>query len=70
MGTTAIDSDFENDILKNPELYGLRRSHRRTAVHHYTFNDDDDDVTIDRKRRKKMTIMIMTMNLICMKMKI
>ncbi|KAK5781266.1 hypothetical protein RI543_001313 [Arxiozyma heterogenica] len=56
MGTTAIDSDFENDILKNPELYGLRRSHRRTAVHHYTFNDDDDDdVTIGRRRRKKTT---------------
>ena len=62
MGTAAIDSDFESDILKNPELYGLRRSHRRTTVHHYTFHDDNDDedddddegVTIGRRRRKKV----------------
>ncbi|KAG0667073.1 transcriptional regulator [Monosporozyma unispora] len=60
MGTDAVDSDFENDLLKNPELYGLRRSHRRTAVHsNYTSesnNDDDgedeDDVTVGRRRTK------------------
>lgn len=54
MGATAIDSDLENDILQNPELYGLRRSHRRTAVQHYTFNDEDESVTIGRRNRKNI----------------
>ncbi|CCD24268.1 chromatin-remodeling ATPase CHD1 NDAI_0C06090 [Naumovozyma dairenensis CBS 421] len=53
--------DLPDEILENPELYGLRRSHRASA--HYNANayyeddedDDDDDVVVKKpsKRSKK-----------------
>ncbi|EDO17083.1 hypothetical protein Kpol_1025p2 [Vanderwaltozyma polyspora DSM 70294] len=51
--------DISNEVLQNPELYGLRRSHRATAHQnsgYYNDSDDDDDedkIVHNSRRRSK-----------------
>ncbi|GMM56041.1 chromatin-remodeling ATPase [Maudiozyma humilis] len=47
-------NDFSNEVLENPELYGLRRSHRASAKQTQTYYDsDDDEEVVARPRRAK-----------------
>ena len=50
--------DISTEVLQNPELYGLRRSHRAAAHQQNYFNesdDEDDEDNIKQSRRKRMT---------------
>lgn len=50
-----VKDSFSEEILENPELYGLRRSHRSAAQHISSYvddDDDDDDETVTKSRRK------------------
>ncbi|CCF56547.1 hypothetical protein KAFR_0B02490 [Kazachstania africana CBS 2517] len=51
----AVKDSIPTEILQNPELYGLRRSHRASAntQQHYIEDDDDDDTIIKSNRRNK-----------------
>lgn len=50
--------EISTEVLQNPELYGLRRSHR-AATHQQTYfndsDDEDDEENIKRSRRKRTT---------------
>ncbi|AAS54613.1 AGR123Cp [Eremothecium gossypii ATCC 10895] len=56
--------DLPDEVLANPELYGLRRSHRTpvggsTQATYYESNDDEDSVVVSgrgRKRKKAIDI--------------
>lgn len=52
-----VNKEISIEVLDNPELYGLRRSHRSAAVNPQTyFNDDEDedeDIIGGSRRRKK-----------------
>lgn len=45
-------NEFTDEVLENPELYGLRRSHRATAKQAQTYYDSDDDEEVVRKPRR------------------
>lgn len=52
--------DISDEVLGNPELYGLRRSHRSTATQYHSYydseeGDDDDDIKTPNRRNKKKT---------------
>lgn len=48
---------FSNEVLGNPELYGLRRSHRSTAQNQTSYysneSDSDEDTVVSSRRRRK-----------------
>ncbi|CCH61912.1 hypothetical protein TBLA_0F03770 [Henningerozyma blattae CBS 6284] len=46
--------EISDEVLNNPELYGLRRSHRASAAHHQSYfdEDDEDDEVVTNSRRK------------------
>lgn len=49
--------EFSSEVLENPELYGLRRSHRSVAHTPQTYftddSDEDEDAIVSSKRRRK-----------------
>ncbi|CAI4060495.1 hypothetical protein N7582_001632 [Saccharomyces uvarum] len=50
--------EISTEVLQNPELYGLRRSHRAASHQQNYFNDsddEDDEENIKRSRRKRTT---------------
>ncbi|CAB4255507.1 similar to Saccharomyces cerevisiae YER164W CHD1 Nucleosome remodeling factor that functions in regulation of transcription elongation [Maudiozyma barnettii] len=47
-----MKSNISEDVLENPELYGLRRSHRSTANQHQNYYDsEDEDALVSKPRR-------------------
>ncbi|QLL34934.1 hypothetical protein HG536_0H03090 [Torulaspora globosa] len=48
---------FSDEVMENPELYGLRRSHRSTAQNQASYysndSDSDEDVVSSSRRRRK-----------------
>ncbi|CCK71238.1 chromatin-remodeling ATPase CHD1 KNAG_0G01800 [Huiozyma naganishii CBS 8797] len=52
----TTDEGIKEEILQNPELYGLRRSHRASAhseQHYYDEDDDEDDIVVTKSRRNR-----------------
>lgn len=49
--------DIDDEVLENPELYGLRRSHRAAAhlPQKYFSDDEEEEPVIGSRRRKKQT---------------
>ena len=51
-----MKDDLSDAVLENPELYGLRRSHRAAANNHQTYYDSDEDdensITINRRPKR------------------
>lgn len=49
--------EFSSEVLENPELYGLRRSHRSVAHSPQTYfsgeSDEDEDTIVSSKRRRR-----------------
>lgn len=48
--------EIDDEVLQNPELYGLRRSHRAAARHTYADSDDDEDAIRPTRRKKKQSV--------------
>ncbi|SMN21677.1 similar to Saccharomyces cerevisiae YER164W CHD1 Nucleosome remodeling factor that functions in regulation of transcription elongation [Maudiozyma saulgeensis] len=46
-------NNISDDVLENPELYGLRRSHRSTANQHQSYydSDEEEDAVVSKPRR-------------------
>lgn len=44
--------EIDDEVLQNPELYGLRRSHRSSARHTYV-DSDEDDIPVSTRRKKR-----------------
>lgn len=54
----ASSKEFSSEVLENPELYGLRRSHRsvaHTQQTYYTDDSEEDEDTIVSTRRRRRT---------------
>lgn len=51
----ASSKEFSSEVLENPELYGLRRSHRsaHTQQTYYTDDSEEDEDTIVSTRRRR-----------------
>lgn len=45
--------DVSSEILENPELYGLRRSHRAPPKSYFSDDDDEDSIKASGRRRTR-----------------
>lgn len=55
--TTYIMKEIDEEVLQNPELYGLRRSHRAVAHRPYVDDEEDeDDVPVKTRKRRSALV--------------